>query len=142
MQFYDGQSFYKNQKKKTPDLTPNPIPVSVLFKSRYGVKLDGTKQRVDIDGEIADFYPKEYFFAQDYVSRKVEKTENTRGIHYFAASWQTKKQKREDKFVEGVYKVLGEKAFRKVMKKFLNIRVKKYTKIYRKRFPKLMEKDK
>ena len=138
MDFYDGQSFYKNQKKKTPDLTPNPIPVSVMFKSRYGVNLNGEKQSLVLDGERATFYPKDYFFAQDYVSRKITKTENTRGIHYFAASWQTKKQKREDRFVEGVYKFLGEKLFRKVMRKFLRLRVKKYTKIYKKRFPLLM----
>lgn len=141
MGFYDGQSFYKNQKKKTPDLTPNPIPVSVFFKSRYGVQLDGRLQQLLLDGERAAFYPKDYFFAEDYVSRKITKTENTRGIHYFAASWQTKKQKKEDKFVEGVYKFLGEKLFRKVMRLFLRIRVKKYTKIYKKRFPLLMKKE-
>ena len=47
MGFYDGRSFYKNEKKKTPDLTPNPIPVSVLFSCRYGVKLNGTLQKVE-----------------------------------------------------------------------------------------------
>ena len=60
---------------------------------------------------------------------------------FYILSQQTKKQKKEDKFVEGVYKFLGENLFRKVMRLFLRIRVKKYTKIYKKRFPLLMKKE-
>lgn len=38
-------------------------------------------------------YPKEYFCPIEYVSGKIHITKNTRTIHHFSGSWQTKQQK-------------------------------------------------
>lgn len=47
-------------------------------------------------------YPKEYFNPYDCVTDKIELTENTRSIHYFAASWKTRKE-RFMKFIEDTF---------------------------------------
>ena len=86
-----------------------------------------------------DYYP-----AQDYVSGEVVITENTRGIHRYAASWLSGKEKRSNNFVANVRKFFGEKTFRKIMKTFLKIRVKRYTRKYKKsgKLAKMKEKTK
>lgn len=45
--------------------------------------------------KIKDFYiyPKEYFNPYDHLDKKIRLTDNTRSIHYFAASWKNSKEK-------------------------------------------------
>ena len=50
-------------------------------------------------------YPKEYFNPYDCVLNKMTFTNNTRTIHYFAASWKTKRER----FMEFVEKHFGKK---------------------------------
>lgn len=61
----------------------------------YGLK--NTNEIQEVCG--IKIYPKEYFCPQDYVSGKIEITENTRTIHHYAASWQDTRQKMA-KYVE------------------------------------------
>ena len=74
------------------------------------------------------------FCAKDFVSGKVNLTDNTYSVHHFRGSWLESKNKRENRFVEIIYAILGEKAFRKLMKWYLLRLVKtNRKKIYKKR---------
>ncbi len=129
---YHDRSFYLDKKKTKINLLPIPITASVILKNIFGVNLDNTYQEIAFKDTIICVLPCEYYHAQDYVSGEIVITPNTHGIHRYAASWLTGKQKKEDKFVANVRKFFGDRIFRKIMKKFLNIRVKKYTKMYKK----------
>ncbi|MBQ3116626.1 MAG: glycosyl transferase [Clostridia bacterium] len=129
---YEDKPFILNAKRGKLDLTTNVILGSCMMKEDFGFLLNDTYQEKIIDGEKVVCYPHDFFFAQDYVSKEILLTENSHGVHLYASSWLGKKQRREDRFVENVRKFLGEKLFRKVMKRFLIARVKKYTRKYKK----------
>lgn len=125
---YDNRPFVLNQKKGKLDLTTNVIIGSCMMREDFGFTLNNTFQEKIINGEKVQCYPNDFFFSQDYVSKEIHLTENSHGIHVYASSWLGKKQKRQDRFVERLRKFLGDKLFRKVMRKFLILRVNKYTK--------------
>ena len=124
--YYDDRSFILKNGKY--DTTTNVISITAFTKLNYGIELNNTLQVLIADGEEIAYYPYDYFCAKDYVTGKVNKTENTHTVHHFNGSWLSSKNKREDKLVEGVYKLLGEKKFRKVMKWYLVRRVKSFAK--------------
>lgn len=130
IKYYESNSYYLNGK---PNLMTNVILFSVVLKNNYGFVLDNTYQTKKFEDEQYALYPVDYFCAKDYVSQKVSVTDNTYSIHYYNASWLTSKNKKEDKFVYGIYKLFGAKAFLKIEKLFLHLRVKKYTKILKKK---------
>ncbi len=75
----------------------------VQYTSEYLVQL-GLKKSNEIQciGNIY-IYPKDYFNPYDCELDKIIITDNTRTIHYFAASWKTKKER----FMEFVGKYFG-----------------------------------
>ena len=81
-------------------------------------------QVLELDGEKVAHYPYDYLCAKDYVTGKVGITENTYAVHHFNGSWLSRKNKFEDKLVVAVYKIFGEKNFRKIMRVFLKNRIK------------------
>lgn len=83
-----------------------------LFKE-YGLKLNGKLQH------IADtwIYPTEYFSPKDYLTEKLNITENTVSIHHYDASWYTE----EDKLAASL-----RVKYRKVMPAKLALRVSKF----------------
>ena len=141
VKWYEDRSFFKDKKKKRPDMTPNVISCSVFFKKRCGLELNGKTQELKALGERAIFFDKRYFFAEDYVTKKITKTDKCRGIHYYAASWLGKKEKRADRVVEIIHFILPERLFRRCMRLFLRLRVKKYTKICKKLKPQIFLTD-
>jgi hypothetical protein len=137
IKLYENRSFFKDKKRKKPDMTPNVISCSVFFKDRCNVLLNGTTQEKIIFGESALFLDKRYFFAQDYVTKKITRTEKCLGIHIYVSSWQGKKEKRDDRLVEFIHAILPERFFRFCMRQFLKLRVIKYRRIFRKLKPEL-----
>lgn len=73
------------------DTTPCPKRDKPVFE-KYGYSLGGTEQI--IDGGI-HIYPKDYFCPLSWKNRKMRKTANTVSVHWFAASWYTKAQRKE-----------------------------------------------
>ena len=126
LSYYDDRSFYLKNGKM--DLTTNVITISAMTYSKYGIKFNNELQVLELDGEKIAYYPFHYFCAKDYVTGKVNVLEDTYSIHHFKGSWLENKNKRQDKLVEKIYKFLGEKNFRKVMKMYLLRNVKKYAK--------------
>ena len=82
---------YKNRhfigKDKKPDLTPCPIIQTEYFRKNID-SFSLSDKISSFDG--ISFYPKDYFCPIDPSTNKLHITENTIGIHYFAASWQKK----------------------------------------------------
>ena len=75
----------------TFDVTPCPQRDAQVF-IKHGYQQDGREQI--IKGGI-HIYPSEYFCPYSWYGGKIKKTENTVAIHWFAASWFTKEQKKE-----------------------------------------------
>lgn len=120
--YYSGRSFkLKNGKF---DTTTNVISLTAMTKLYYDIQLNNTIQTINACGEELAYYPSDYFCAKDYVTGKVFVSENTYAVHHFNGSWLSSKNKFEDKLVLGVYKLFGEKIFRKIMRKFLLNRIK------------------
>lgn len=132
LEHFNHKKYYTDKKRKKVDTFIMPIVASVAFKKKFGLKLNNTFQELKVDDMTCAFLPSDYYHAQDYISGEVVITENTHGIHRYAGSWLSAKNKKEDRLVINLRKFFGDKTFRKLMKFFLKLRVKKYTRIYNK----------
>ena len=79
----------------------NPM-ISELFISR-GLKGDGSVEKV---GDHY-FYPRDYFNPLDYFTGRLKKTENTRSIHWFMASWLPPEPKWKKKAKQLFHRIFG-----------------------------------
>ena len=88
-------SYYQNRHFILPDgrydLKTNVITITDMTRSRYGIRLDNTYQKID---GILSLYPKDYFCPKSYETEEIKITENTCCIHHFSASWFNEQQKR------------------------------------------------
>lgn len=97
----------------TPDLTANPIPLTVITIKEFGLKPDQSFQTLMNSVVI---YPQEFFCPIDWKDRKIKKNKNTYAIHYFTGSWiseeescnYTKYRKQAGLLLK---KILGEKKY-------------------------------
>ncbi len=104
MNIYSNRKFIKSDG--TLDLTPSPI-MNTDMLIEMGLKCDNSKQVV----EGITIFPKDYFCPKDYKTGKLAVTENTYGIHWFNASWQTPHHKRMLK----VRRVIGDELYFKLV---------------------------
>lgn len=77
---YDERSFLSEDG--SPVLTTNVEYITEACLSA-GLRLDNTKQTV----EGFTLYPSDYFCPKDWLTRKVELTDNSYAIHHFDGSW-------------------------------------------------------
>ena len=87
---------------KCPELNTNALMY-------YGLKKDGKLQNV----EGAVIYPEEYFNPFDDPTGKLNITENTYSIHWYAKSWMSKKAVIRSKLTRPLHRIFGKDAFRK-----------------------------
>lgn len=103
--------FYKVKPYILPngkiDFTPS-TPIWTYFLNKYyDMKLKNIKQV--LTSKFGDNYktvtilPKDYFSPINYTTRKLKQTDNTHSIHYFNATWFTKKMKTREKFLRAIY---------------------------------------
>ena len=84
---------YSNMHFLKEDGTPNLSTTIVGHTTEY-LKTKGLKNTSGIQEVEGIFiYPSEYFCPINVVTDKLHVTENTRSIHHYAATWQTKKFK-------------------------------------------------
>ena len=76
----------------TYDLQTNTEFITSIFLNEYNVKLNNETQSFD-DG--LTIYSNDYFCPKDYDTGILNVTTNTSAIHWFNASWHTKKEQRE-----------------------------------------------
>lgn len=91
---------------------------AVYAKDIYGVLGDG-KTREYEDGKFATFAT-EYFSPKNYVSGKLNITENTVAIHHYASTWHSKKEKMKEDLTKASYKALGQKNYEKLERIYHN----------------------
>lgn len=104
MGIYDDRKFICDDG--TFDLTPSPI-MNTDMLIKMGLKTNNEKQIVD----GITIFPKDYFCPKDYKSGKLNITDNTYGIHWFNASWQSPHRKRMLK----VRRVIGDDLYFKLV---------------------------
>lgn len=93
------------------NLTPNTILITYFLKRFYGLKLNNKKQvlqnRMDNNDDAKIMVlPKEYFSPLNYTTRKLKITSNTYAIHYFNATWFTRKMQFREKLFRAGYYIL------------------------------------
>ncbi|MDE6356270.1 MAG: glycosyl transferase [Clostridia bacterium] len=109
MKFYKKFPFTKKDK---PNLTPSPIYFTYFLRRDYSLKLKPEYQLLkDKNGSEVAVYPPEYFTPLNFNTHEEHITENSYAVHRFANSWQSKKLKTAQDFVDGLRKVFGKKIF-------------------------------
>lgn len=102
---YLSKSFIKPNDQI--DSTPNPPLWTYFLKTMFGMKLNNKKQILHLvngsDKYSVTILPKDYFSPLNYTTKKLKPTFNTFAIHYFNATWFTKKLKLQEKFLKFVY---------------------------------------
>lgn len=92
-------SSYENRHFVLPDgsfdLTTNTITVTKLLVQKYNIILNNKTQTLS-DGLV--IYSNDYFCPKSYEDNHVYKTKNTHAIHWFNASWHTKKENDQRKY--------------------------------------------
>ena len=141
-EFYTYYPYVYNGK---PDLTPSTPIWTNIIKKYYGLKLKNSLQKLSILDEYKDkinekmkdktitVLPRDYFCPLNYTIKELHTTDNTYAIHYFDASWFSKKFSKREKFLKGVYKTFGEgifsfftKCYVGAINRKVNKRIKKY----------------
>jgi len=77
--------------------------VSAILRFFYKRKMDG---RFSVQDNIA-LLSSDYFYPISYITFKENRTANTLGVHHYAGSWHSKKQKRGFRFAAFSRKILG-----------------------------------
>ena len=119
--FYTDHPYIKANGKL--DLTPStPIWTSFLMKY-YGLKPKAENQKLhDLENQnlpSVTVFNSDYFCPINYTTKELKTTENTYAIHYFDASWFSKKLKTREKFLKGIYKVFGKNMFAFFTRRYL-----------------------
>ena len=97
--------------------TPCPSRDLPVFQ-KYGLRPDGSEQYLNGNVHI---YPKEYFSPLDYKTGCMKKTGQTVSIHWFAASWFSKKQLRRKRIRWIINRVLGQERFERLKRRVKGI---------------------
>lgn len=87
MNEYNTMSFYNEDG--TLNTTTNVTYITDYMKE-YGMVFNNTLQTI----QDFTFYPNDYFCPKNYMTGRLECTENTHTIHHFDGSWQTKEEKK------------------------------------------------
>ncbi len=79
---YDNRHFIKNDGSF--DLTTNVKLITKALKENYNIQLNNTYQ---VFGNNNALFPFDFLCCKDYLTGKVNKTENSYTIHHFEGSW-------------------------------------------------------
>ena len=71
--------------------------------TRYGLKLDGSRQRI-LDAEIL---PVDYLNPYDNPTGRLRKTDNTYSIHWYGKSWMSRRKVLKSKFMRPLHRIFG-----------------------------------
>jgi len=94
LDYYKGRHFCDEIGRL--DLTPNTVPVTKIL-SNYGLKPENSLQKLP----NITIYPEEYFCPKNPWTNKINITENSYAMHYFAGAWNDKSEE-EKRFVGNV----------------------------------------
>ncbi len=110
--FYNRKDFLIKGK---PDLTPNSPIYAIFLEKYYGLILKASKQflydKEDKSSPTVTVYNYDHFSPINYTTKKIKVTDETFSIHYFDASWFSKKLKKREKILKIIYYLFGRKIF-------------------------------
>jgi len=99
----------------TPSIPPNMnsnmlcvLNFSATMKRLYGVKLDGKSKKL---ADNVQLLSSEYFYPEHYITRRIETTPRTVGVHHHASTWHSKGEQFGIKVSRAVIFVLGKRGF-------------------------------
>ena len=81
---------------------------SFTIKRLYNVKLNGKTQKIEDNAKLCSA---DWFFPQNYITRKTKITGNTVAIHHYSSAWYSAGTRFGQKFAKGVRIVLGKHIF-------------------------------
>lgn len=110
--YYDGHQFILPHKKY--DMTANVLTTTHMVKNACGLKLNNSNQLLDFCGEKIMIFTNDYFCPKDYYTGKINITENTYAIHHYAGSWLDKKGVFINRLCHFIYKLVGERFFKRL----------------------------
>ena len=104
LDYYTDRHFIKPDGSQ--DMTTNVV-IMTTIADKHGLVHNGQKQV--IDGWA--LYPSDYFCPLNDATGKLEMTENTATIHWFAKSWLSEKKRRISKVTKVFHRIFGEQCF-------------------------------
>jgi hypothetical protein len=89
----------------------NPLTVhhyGAVAKRHFGLKLNGKRASLDCGLEV---YPEDWFCPENYMSGKLNLTENSHVVHHYTGTWFSKKQKAGARFAKTCRRIFGGRVF-------------------------------
>lgn len=131
IEYYENKEFIN--KKSRMDLFPNTQLLTYFLKIYYNLKLKNKKQILNYkfdknEKQAISVFPQEYFSPINYTTRKLKLSQNTYTIHYFSASWFTKRLNFQEKSLRCLYYTFSPVLFKLVMKVWIRIVLNKINK--------------
>ena len=112
LDFYDKTNFIN--KDGSLNLTTCVLANNYVFENAFGL-ISKINLKTQINGYT--IFPNEYFCPLNYVTGELVKTQNTVAIHWYGASWLTKKQKFINKLKIIIRNIIGNKSFENIKNK-------------------------
>jgi len=81
---------------------------SAVIQRIYDIKLDGESRRIADNVRLCG---RDWFFPQDYITRRINKTENTVAMHHYSSAWWSFWRQIGLKIAQGTRMVLGRGVF-------------------------------
>lgn len=104
LELYEKRSFYKENGQI--DITPNSQYIFNFLLEKENLQVLNKKRCLNNGLCI---YPGEYFSPLNYLTMKINVTNNTYAIHYYNGTWKTKREKRKDYVQSIITRIIGEK---------------------------------
>jgi len=103
---------------------------SAVIQRLYNIKLDGKSRKI---ADNVHVYARDWFFPQDYITRRINITENTVAMHHYSSAWWSVWRQIGLKTAQGARLILGRGVFG-CFERFARFRMlKKLEKEYTKR---------
>lgn len=103
LDYYENRHFLSSQGQQ--DIEPLPCIMQDIFSSKYGIFDIDCISKFNFQCQNIQVLPFSYFSPKNYLTNKIQITENTYSIHHFTSAWRTKK----DIFLNRVEGLWGEK---------------------------------
>jgi len=81
---------------------------SASIKRLYNIKLDGKTAKI---GDNAVLLSRDYFFPKNYITHKIEMTENTIAMHHYYSAWYSGLERLGRKIAKVLWFILGRRFF-------------------------------
>ncbi|MDM0859159.1 glycosyltransferase family 32 protein [Clostridium perfringens] len=114
---YDKRSFIK--KDGDLDLTPNSQYIYEFLRKKYFLKNNNKINNLNCNLRV---YPAEYFSPKNYLTMKMNITNNTHAIHHYGGMWKSKASKFKDYILAFITRIIGENNREKLKNKIRNLK--------------------